>query len=583
MSRNPFNARLLSSMLMAGALVLTGCTDNDYDFNEIDATVGIGGDGLEIPASTTEDIKLIDVLELEEDGSVVEDAITHDYVFRQTGDPIDPVRVSIDKIHVAYHSGSSIDFAFDVPSNAKGGARKAAAVVKADADIYEFHYSGDKPDEVISISSAEAATTLTLNVPLTRINSAVPTMNEMAITLPSYLKFKVNKNSVQPTSINGSKLVFSNVSTNKDFKLIVDVTGLDFTSAVTSGSIAIGKKVDLRGVIHLTASGAITGTLTSAPTMKAGFSMDDFVINAATGRFDPDINLENGLGNADITGIPDFLTDSNVKVDLYNPQILLTIGNDMDAEGTITGSIISKKDGKVINRIDGVKIPVGANVQNKVCINRTGEAKAGYTVVKVPNLSDAIMTIPDNVEFTATAKVNSEKVTTFKLGHNYYLTPSYTIEAPIAFAENAQIVYKDTIDDWNDDIKDLELAENTYISFTANVTSKVPAHLSVEAMPIGMDKKEVKGIKIEFPDGKNKVAGAASVGEPKTSPIEIKITQTEKGALKKLDGLTFTISGKAQEEGQPTLTGTTLNAQNHTLTAKDIKIKIVGKVIGDFN
>ena len=54
MSRKPLNVKLFSALLMAGALVVTGCSDSDYDFDQIDATIGIGGDGLEIPASTTE-------------------------------------------------------------------------------------------------------------------------------------------------------------------------------------------------------------------------------------------------------------------------------------------------------------------------------------------------------------------------------------------------------------------------------------------------------------------------------------------------------------------------------------------------
>ena len=57
MSKNLFNVRLFSSLLFAGALVTAGCTDNDYDFDQIDSTVGIGGEGLEIPTSSTEEIR----------------------------------------------------------------------------------------------------------------------------------------------------------------------------------------------------------------------------------------------------------------------------------------------------------------------------------------------------------------------------------------------------------------------------------------------------------------------------------------------------------------------------------------------
>lgn len=39
--------RLFSSLIVMGSLLVTGCSDSDYDFNNIDATIGIGGDGLE--------------------------------------------------------------------------------------------------------------------------------------------------------------------------------------------------------------------------------------------------------------------------------------------------------------------------------------------------------------------------------------------------------------------------------------------------------------------------------------------------------------------------------------------------------
>ena len=160
------------------------------------------------------------------------------------------------------------------------------------------------------------------------------------------------------------------------------------------------------------------------------------------------------------------------------------------------------------------------------------------------------------------------------------MKPSYRIEAPLAFAENAEIVYKDTLDEWNDDLQDYELAENTYLSATANVANGVPVFLSVDVVPVDVDKKEVKGVKVELL--KKDIAASANGTDKVVSPLEMKITQTEKGALKKLDGLILTATGKAKE-GDKAVTGITLNAEKHTLKITDIRIKIVGKVIGDFN
>ena len=581
MSRKPLNVKLFSALLMAGALVVTGCSDSDYDFDQIDATIGIGGDGLEIPASTTENIKLKDVLDLEENGSVVEDASTHDYVFRQNGDPINPVVVNINKIHIAKQHGESLPFSFNMPSAAKGH-RRAYGSITADADIYEFTYNGDKPKEVLELVSADASTTLSLNVPLQGISSAVSELQTVEITLPDYISFDVATYSQKPTR-NGATLVFNNVPTNKALQVSVNVTKLDFTKAGNAkNQIKIaGDKINLKGTIHIKANGAITNIpSTSLNPIYAEFSMADFTINAATGKFDPEIKLNEGLGSARITGIPEFLQDENVKVDLYNPEILLTIGNDMEADGTIYGKIISKKDGAVINTINNVVIPVAGNTENKVCINRTGAAHEGYTVIAVPELSKAIETIPDEITFEATAKANSNKQITFQLGHDYHITPAYSIDAPLAFAENAEIVYKDTLDGWNDDIKDLELATDAYISATATVENGVPAYLTVDAVPVDVNKNTVEGISIELL--KKDVAASANGIDKVSSPIEIKITQTAKGALKKLNGILITVAGKAKQ-GDTAVTGITLNAENHTLKVNDIKIKIVGKVIGDFN
>lgn len=85
MRRKTYSHKLFFVLGTATVMALSCCTDNDYDFNEVDTAIGIGGDELEIPSISTELIPLRDVLELEDNGSVVEDSVTHDYVFRQEG------------------------------------------------------------------------------------------------------------------------------------------------------------------------------------------------------------------------------------------------------------------------------------------------------------------------------------------------------------------------------------------------------------------------------------------------------------------------------------------------------------------
>lgn len=176
---------------------------------------------------------------------------------------------------------------------------------------------------------------------------------------------------------------------------------------------------------------------------------------------------------------------------------------------------------------------------------------------------------------------NKDKEGIFLFGHSYTVAPSYSVDAPIAFAENAVIEYSDDFDGWNDDIKDLELSDGAYLSLTANAQNKVPATLIVEATPLGVDGNDISNLVVV--DIKQGTVKASTDGETAvTSPLEIEIREKVKGGLKKLDGLSYKVLGKASHDGT-SVTGVTLNAKKHTLKLENIKIKLVGKVIGNFN
>ena len=55
-----------------------------------------------------------------------------------------------------------------------------------------------------------------------------------------------------------------------------------------------------------------------------------------------------------------------------------------------------------------------------------------------------------------------------------------------------------------------------------------------------------------------------------------------RGALKTVDGLVFRIAA-ASGKGSEAIVGKTINAYKHTLTARNIKVKLVGKIIADLN
>ena len=82
---------------------------------------------------STEIIPLKDVLELEENGSVIEDELTGDYVFRQDGADVAPVHPFIDKITVAEQTSTSndVELVFSTPS----GSRRRSRATRAGGEV----------------------------------------------------------------------------------------------------------------------------------------------------------------------------------------------------------------------------------------------------------------------------------------------------------------------------------------------------------------------------------------------------------------------------------------------------------------
>ncbi len=577
-------------MTLLGGLALASCVNSDYDFNEVDATMGFGGEGLELPGSSTDTIKLADVLDLGDD-DCVKVRPNGDYVFEQVGDNVEPAQPEIAPISVTQRQSVSYDIDINVePATwSAGDARAVTVVLSADGDMQSFEYDGDKPAEVVGLDYAETDANLSFSLHFPAgLSSVVASLDEISIQMPSFMELSdvsANIGADGSWSIDGSRIVFSDITTSRDLTVSARVSRLRFGVSDELGSLGIdGDKIVLDGRVHVSMNSVATvsGGSIEGLTASSDFAIDDMQITSVTGRFDPEIDLDN-LGDVEITGVPDFLTDGNVRVDLYNPQILLTLNSDLNMGGFVGGTLTSWKDGQPIASVTVPEMAVRAGGMTEMCICRNGEGIEGYDVVQVvPELSTLIETIPDRITFEGTARADRNQTCEFELGHRYTVQPAYRVEAPIAFAENAQIVYKDTIDEWHEDIEDFELSDNSYITFTANIENRVPAYLTLSAYAIDVDGQRMGDdeIKVEV---SNTVIASADGETSSETPLTIRVSQNDGRALSRLDGLVFDVTASASDGGANPVEGMTLNSEKHFLIARDIKIKLVGTLIGDFN
>ena len=582
---------LLVSLLTAGFLV-TGCTNDDYDFDQIDATMGFGSGELEIPASSTMNIPLSDILELEENGSV-KIAANGDYLFQLTGTDASSASPMISPIVLRGNSYSSM-LTLNASSAAKGTRAAGTHLSFVSPKQQMFEYNGTDA-AVKDLKSAEVAGEIELKINLTLdgLSSAIATIDKATLTLPGYLEIsQVTGNGNGVPMVNGSKITVENVSTSSNLQLTIKAKKLDFENQDAYGKVVIGNNgsINMDGYFDLGIEADVTRVPTSALTIDANVNVIDITLKSATGIFDPEINISS-LGDVSVTGVPVFLSEDGVRADLDNPQIILSIKNDMDAAAKVSAKVISTKNGQNLATVqlpemNICKTTVAPVTKICICRHKTAELTAQYgaaNVYEVSNLATLInQHIPDYVQITdVETKADPSQEMTIEFGRYYKVVPSYEIYAPLAFAEDAVIEYADDFDGWNDDLDDLELSEGTYVRLTADAQNLVPATLIVEATPLGVGGTDISNL-IEVNVKKGTVKASADGVTAVNSPLEIELREKVKGGLQKLDGLSYKVKGKASHDGT-TVTGINLNSEKHTLKLENINVKLVGKVIGNFN
>lgn len=589
------NNQLLMLLSAVGLMAFTACTDDKYDLSDIDMTIGVGSDeGLRLPTSSTKKILLEDLLELNNSETVVTRE-NGDYVFQQKGSEIDPVHPRISKVFISSGTTTNIPVQIEVPDLPDGyellpvGTPLTGTANSIRKEIQTFNYEDTYPEEIKSLKTAEMEGNIDVEITFTEdLNGFISEFKTFDVEFPQYMEIVVTS-APQSYTLEGNLLKFKNVPTNKPLTIKVDITSLDFTESdenpenvlkLENGKVRmIGNlKVDAAYNDAVKGSGNINNLW-----INSEMKINGLTIVGATGSFSPQIEITD-IGEVTLNDLPDFLTDDDVVVDLYNPQILINIQSDLSIPGFLKGKLIAKdENGSVISTVDVPEVKINAveengGLSNILICRRDENIPEGITyVAPVANLSDIIRKIPYTISFETEARADDSRDDSYlKLDHDYTITPSYSIEAPLAFGPDARIVYNDTLDGWNEDVQDLEFASNAYVRVTADIENCIPAYLRMKARAIDVDGKEMSDVKVTV-DGN--IAASEDGSTPKSSPITIKIEQNGKNGLKNLDGIIFSIEASASEGGNTPIVGQTLNAKKHNLTAKNIEVTVMGKVV----
>ena len=91
------NCLFMLFVIACATITLVGCKNSDYDFDNVDKTLGFGVDKLTLPTDNSVNMVLDDLLDID-NSDLISTNENGDYLFGKNPEPIDPVSVTIDPI-----------------------------------------------------------------------------------------------------------------------------------------------------------------------------------------------------------------------------------------------------------------------------------------------------------------------------------------------------------------------------------------------------------------------------------------------------------------------------------------------------
>ena len=639
----------IALLVLNGTFVVASCTNEDIDLNEIDTTIGVGANGFTLPASSTNEIKLADVLTLNE-GDCVQTLPADSGAFKK-GDyqfkKADKITAATPKVkQVSFGSPQVLDnnFSIDITDEMASAAKIIDLPIGQmkfplqEKEIASFSFSGNGEPAVVRLNHASTEEVIKLDLNFARVNTVIKRAN-FVLVFPNFIEAELLRNKCtgfndpegmeslelvydKQTGKNQLKLTNANLKYNKHVEL--SLTGLtNFSTTLPSsdnGDYLVVNPSTVRLNGHIKMSGEIDAHYLKSNIQQGTYAVNNYInfgqtinITSATGYFDPDINID--PSTVEIGGdIPDFLTDDKVMIDLANPTIKLQVKNNMDAKGNVKARMTAfyddaKRDSAFII-VDGIVVnPHKGSLTESttttvvICREGTSGTRDGIQYIVKGNKNDKKQTgkatektdlgelltrIPKSFKFYIDANTDQTYESSFDLydparegdtsarGQGYKIDPNYEFVAPFDLNPGSTIVYNDTIDDWNKDLRknEIELYEGKVYA-TANIYNGTPLTLEMTPTAIGVDKKPLANVKVNVIGGTNNTLTVPSnfnmpVGSGKT-PIQLEIVRYEGGSFKDLDGLLFSVVATSSTRG-------TLNSETQKIVIDDIKIKIDGKV-----
>lgn len=575
------------------------CVNEDYDLTkDIDKTICIDGE-VSAPIGNSETIFVTDLLNLDGDESdVLFLDINDNYVLTfmgnrtETSFTIPSFRFSGDIMTNGGHLGliKRSDIMEELAPGLSGTGLpvpKGLTVKRTfDPSTTPLEIDEDIPEEVTDVKDIHGNAVAKVTF---LANAGKATLSGLTVDFPDYLIFAgISKGQIDcDFDKESNTLRFGQVEVGRVMSEVsLDITGIDLTKIPAGqGFIRDRHKMLLNDNITLTGFevslltddlGNTFGDIPEEVYIDTGIKINSLDIKDVTVKVDPKVAITPQAFN--VGKLPDFVNGDGAVLDLYDPQIMLFLGNDSPLTMSFNADLESYK-GASRNTVHigdngGAtdKITVKSGMTSRIYLSRTGEsAPSGYQNVKVSNLSDIVKNVPERISIANIDVKADDEFVTVQTDKSYNFYCSYSIIAPLAFGKDMRIDYCSDYDGWNEifNSEDVDYEINSAV-VTFDCVNTIPFGIEMTAAAIDKEDNVIPEITVTIEGN----VSSGSVDKPSKTQMTLNLKTSSGDDMRRLDGIRMNnrISGADNDHS-----GVCLN-KRQSIKLENMKIKIKGAI-----
>ena len=552
-----------------GLIGLNSCqVDDAYDLDkEIDKTITVGGD-LTIPGSSTDNMMLKDLLEIEE-GSAVTTDNDGNYMLKQDGGA-NSSNIEIPKVTIETSSGFTGVEIDGVSNNSGGNSNIPETNIGIDQNIaIDINSDGVTSvlKELVYVNTSCVNTNVVVKLNKTGTSNISARMSDFEVVFPEFMTIESQDNNWEVSEGRILKLKDNNGQDfDDDLKVPVNITKIDFEK--NGAEYIINNSAKDNNVIRLNGQIALKGNISLAGSMNNGASVgikidlesNEIEVEEVKAVVDPEIDIT--IDPIEIADLPDFLNDDNAAIELTDPRLFFTVTNPSPIAVKFGATLKPVKTGTAMESVDikDIEIPAGCK-DYVICIHQNAEMNVtADSKVIVDNLGNIIKRIPEKIEVENIEVTVPDTPVTVQANKTYEMSTAYEINTPLMFSEGTNIVYTENMDGWGSDLEDVEFNK---VEATMSVTNNLPLGVNLTAVAIDNTGNMIDNVEVNM---------SMNLEANSTKDASITIT-TKNGSIKGLDGLKLTVTAKGSEATK----NVSLN-ENQYIQIKDLKLKLKGGI-----